>query len=357
MSVDQDALVPEALPMEPVRPVPIAERALLPVVALLQLMLGYWVSQALYVAARLGVADVLTSGPKPIGAIAEATGASPDAVTAISIPEGSARTIAFGCDNGLQKLAPARLRVAIWHGEPWHWGPWGDLLETVRSGAPAFDRVYGQDQFAYFAAHPDAAAVFDQAMTGFSTASNLLAVSMHYFGGIDTLVDVGVGRGKVLIGLLGMHAHLRGVLFDRPPVVDAARADVEIGGVADRCEFVGGDFFEAVPGGHDAYLLSMVLNDWDDGHATGILRAVRDAMRPDSVLLLAQMVVPPAAEPSFAKLMDLEMLVHTGGRERTEEDFRGLLADAGLELVRFTPTISPVGLLVGRPAEGGSTRV
>ncbi|MEV8637648.1 methyltransferase [Streptosporangium sp. NPDC051023] len=343
-----------------VRPVPIADRAALPVAALLQVMLGYWVSQSLCVVAHLGVADVLRDGPRQVDEIAAQVGADPGPLyrvmralaTAEVFEEHEGRAFALTpVSEPLVSGLPGSVRaLALWHGASWHWGPWGDLLETVRGGDPAFDRVHGCDQFAFFAKDPAAAEIYHDAMSEFSTTSNLLAAATYDgFEGIDTLVDVGGGRGEVLCGLLGMHGHLRGVLVDLPAVVEAARETIAAAGLEGRCEVVAGDYFATVPDGHAAYMLSMVVNDWDDEHATAILRTVRRAMREDSVLLLLQMVVPPADEPSFAKLMDLEMLVHTGGRERTEEEFRMLLEASGFELERVVPTISPVALLVVRP--------
>jgi hypothetical protein len=353
-----------AAALHTVRPVPIAERAALPVVALMQLMIGYWVSQCLHVVAHLGVADALRDGPRHVDEIAAEVGASSGAlyrvmrglVTAEVFEERDGRIFALTpMSELLASDAYGSVRaLALWHGASWHWGPWSDLLETVRSGDTAFDRVYGCEQFEFFATNPAAAEIFDNAMSSFSTTSNLLAAAMYDgFEEIDTLVDVGGGRGELLCSLLRMHGHLRGVLLDHPAVVAAARETVSGSGLTQRCEIVAGDFFATVPNGHAGYLLSMILNDWNDKRATEILRTVRRAMREDSVLLLLQMVVPPADESSFAKLMDLEGLVHTGGRERTEEEFRALLEAAELELERVTPTLSPVALLVARPRRGG----
>lgn len=343
-----------------VRPVPIADRAALPVAALLQLMLGYWVSQSLYVVAYLGVADALREGPRHVDVIAAQVGADPSALYRVMRALATAEVFEEHDDyvfaltplsEPLVSDAPDSVRaLALWHGAWWHWRPWGDLLETVRSGGTAFDRIYDCDQFTFFAKDHAAAETYDEAMSGFASTSNLLAAAMYDdFCDIDTLVDVGGGRGDVLRGLLAMHSHLRGILVDLPAVGAAARAAITAAGLEGRCEFVGGDYFAAIPSGYSAYLLSMIVNDWDDERATAILRTVRRAMREDSVLLLLQMVLPPANEPSFAKLMDLEMLVHTGGRERTEGEFRMLLEAADFKLERTVPTFSPVALLIVRP--------
>ena len=170
------------------------------------------------------------------------------------------------------------------------------------------------------------------------------------FSGIGVLADIGGGNGSTLVGVLGRYPEMRGILFDLPGVVERARAEIEAAGLADRCEVVGGSFFEAVPGGADAYLLRHIIHDWDDEKAAAILRNVRRAMGEGARLLVVEGVIPPGNEPSFGKLLDLTMLVIPGGLERTEEEYRRLYEAAGFRLTRIVPTAAEVSVIEGEPA-------
>ena len=360
-------VIPEAAtqgsltPMASVRPVPIEQHAALPAAALMQLMTGYWVTQAIYVAAALRVADHLQAGPRSADELAVECGADPASLYRVLRALATAGVVNESEDRHFSLTPLSELLIsdtpgslhplAIWHGEPWHWGPWGGLLESVRTGTTAFDRIYGTSQTSYFAANPAAGAVFDAAMSGFASVSNLLAAWAYDFSGVDVLVDVGGGRGDLLGALLQANTTMRGILLDMPGVVEQAGGTLARLGVLDRCEAVGGDFFAEVPGGGSHYLLSMVLNDWPDDEVVRILRRIREVIPSAGELIILQMVVPATDHPNFPALLDLEMLVHTGGRERTEAEFTALLATADFTLTQVVPSLSPVSLLVAAPRE------
>jgi hypothetical protein len=325
---------------------------------LARLLTGYWLSQCLHVAARLGLADLLTGGPRGPADLAGATGTH--APSLYRLLRGLASAGVFAEDEhgrfGLTPLAeclrdaPGSQRALALINGAEHYRAWGELLHSVRTGEPAFDRVYGQPLFDYLAGHPEAARVFDAAMVSVHGSETSAMLDAYDLGGFATVVDVGGGNGSVLTAALLRHPGLRGVLFDRPDVVARAQPGLEAAGLAGRCRAVGGSFFEGVPAGGDAYLLRHILHDWDDPRCLTILGRVRAVVPPAGKLLVVEGVVPPGNGPSFTKLLDLAMLVLPGGRERTEAEYRDLFARAGFRLGRVVPTRSEVCVLEGAPA-------
>jgi O-methyltransferase domain len=228
---------------------------------------------------------------------------------------------------------------------------WGDLLHSVETGEPAFRRVFGMDSFDYLAEHPDEAANFDTAMADFTRHTAIAVAAAYDFSRIRRIVDVGGGNGVLLAGILAANPTLTGVVFDLPNV--AARAAEQIGelDLTDRCEIVVGDFFKEVPSGGDAYLLKHVIHDWNDDRATEILRTCRRAMGAEAKLLIVEGVYPSRIDQSDesrgAAANDVNMLVCTGGRQRSEAEFRGLFDAAGFRLMRIVPTQAPVKVIEG----------
>jgi hypothetical protein len=326
------------------------------------LVTGYRVSQALHAVVALGIPALLAHGPRGSDDLAHETGAHAGALY---------RVLRFLAGEGLfEEVAPhtfgltaagtllrddvpgsvsATVRMLMY---PANWQAWGDLLHSVRTGAPAFEHVHGLGMFEYLRTHPEAARNFDAAMTD-STARSERAITAAYdFGGIARVVDVGGGRGRLLATVLGAHPAMRGVLFDQPQVIVAARAALEAAGVADRCELVGGDFFASVPSG-DAYLLRQILHDWDDARATAILASCRRAMAATGRVLVIESVVGPDYRQALpALLLDMTMLVMLGGRQRTEGEYRGLFTAAGLRLARVVPLgdVDQFSIFEGVPA-------
>jgi hypothetical protein len=331
-----------------------------PADAMLQLTMGALVSQAISVIARLGVADVLAGGPQPVGEIAERVGAHSAALYRVLRALGDVGVVAELEDRQfaltplgelLRSDVPGSLRGwATMVGMPFHRYPWTDLYESVQTGESAFDRVHGTKVFDYLAEHPEDAVIFDAAMTPISTNESVSLVEAYDFSRFSTIVDVGGGRGDLLAVILSANPHLQGVLFDVPTVAAGSHEDLSDAEVLDRCKVVSGDFFDSVPQGGDAYLLSAIIHDWSDDHAVEILSTCRAAMADNACMLLVEIVLPEGASPSMGKLADLEMLVMTaGGRQRTEAEHCALLGRAGLRLTRIVPSTGMVSLVEAVP--------
>lgn len=331
-----------------------------PSAALLRLVNGYQVTQALHVAATLGIADRLGDGPQSCEDLAVAAGADAPALyrllralAAVGVfrEEPGRRFALTPLGAGLRADAPQPVGPwAVQVGQPYFWQTWGHLLHSVRTGENAFHALHGTGVWEYRARHPEAGVLFDAAMTALSRRVAGAVAGAYDFGPRRCVVDVGGGRGALLAAILTRHPHLRGVLFDQPLVIAGAGAVLQAAGVAERCDVVGGDFFAAVPEGGDTYVLKSVLHDWEDEPATAILRACRRAIAPDGRLLLVERVLEPPNEGAPAKLSDLNMLVAPGGRERTEEEYAALLAGAGFRLTAVLPAGGVVQLIEGVPA-------
>jgi len=233
---------------------------------------------------------------------------------------------------------------AAYNGEPWHWGMWGQLEGAVRTGQPA--RADGtKPLFEFLADHPEAAAVFDAAMADLSNARDVSAISGYDFGQFKTIIDVGGGEGRLVRSVLHEFPNVTGVIYDLPGVVERARAQLIAEGLASRCTLAAGSFFDSVPPGGDAYVLKQVLHDWQDDKAVLILANCRRVLEPGGKVIIIEAVVPESGEPSIAKLSDIEMLVITGGRERTLREYQELLEHAGLRYVAAHQTRSPFTLI------------
>ena len=325
---------------------------------LLDLIAGAWRSQAVCVAAELGIADALKDGPRPTQEVARAVNASDDAVYRLlralsslgivsSLPDQRFALTPLG--SYLREDASGSLRgYARFIGHDVTRRPWGDLAYSVRTGKPAADYVFGTDIFDYLAKHPDVAAVVNDAMTAISTTDSPAVVEAYDFSEIATLVDVGGGHGLLLASILKANPHMRGILFELSHAVDGATRLMSQERVADRCAVISGNFFEAVPEGGDAYILKRVIHDWDNDRARQILENCRRAMRAGTRLLVVERLVLPGDVPDLAKLFDLQMLVLTGGgRERTKAEFQELYGSAGFELTRIVPTKGPAHVIEG----------
>jgi SAM-dependent methyltransferase len=323
--------------------------------ALFELIAGKWISQAVSVGAELGIADILKDGPRSAAEIATIAGASEDAVfrllralASVGILSSEGQRFALTLSGSyLRSDVPGSLRGwARFVGHAVTWRPWGDLAYSVRTGKPAFDHVFGAPIFEYLSRDADAAAILNEAMTSTSSIDANAVVQAYDFSPIRTLVDVGEGHGLMLATVLKANPHMRGVLFELPHAIDGASALLKREGVAHRCELVDGDFFRSVPESGDAYMLKLVVHDWDDDRALQILRNCHRVMRPKTRLILVDYVLRPGDERDFGKFVDLEMLVlNAGGRERTEPEFRDLLAKAGFELTQIVPTATPKSVI------------
>ena len=321
-----------------------------------QMSYGYWVTQALRTAALLGIADQLVAAPRTVEEIAAATGAVPRHLYRLLRALAGLGVFAETADGRftLTPLAePLRSDVdgsvrwlLILIGDPEQYRSWEALVHSVRTGECAFDHVFGTSLFAYLGVHPEAAATFDRAMTGVIADAAQAITAVYDVSGYAHIVDVGGGVGTLLAALLRANPAMRGTLLDLPHVTEQARAFLQGHGVGDRVAVVAGDFFAAVPAGGDLYLLGSILHDWEDEQALAILRRCRQAMAPGTRLLIVGLVVPPGNTPSLSKLLDLHMMVITGGRERSEAEHRALLSASGFELLRVIPSGHPFADLV-----------
>jgi SAM-dependent methyltransferase len=332
-----------------------------PFVRLYHLLTGHYVSSALYVAAELGVADHLAAGPQGHVELARATGAHAPSLRRVLRLLASAGVFAEAEDGRftltsigecLRGDLPGSFRsTARLLAGPLVWASWGDLLHTVRTGEMALRHVFGTDSFEYLEQHPEEGAVFDDAMTAFTAMVAVAVTAAYDFSRFRTVVDVGGGQGTLLAGILKATPSLRGILFEMPRVVERARRQLAAAGLGARCEVVGGDFFTSVPSGGDAYLLKHVLHDWDDDRAGAILASCHRAMAPGATLLVVEGVYPPRVDQSLesrgAALNDVNMLVVTGGRQRSEAEFRALFAAGGFELIRIVPTFAAACVIEG----------
>jgi hypothetical protein len=334
-----------------------------PPIALYQLATGHYVSQAIYVAAKLGIADFLADGPLGHAELARHTGTHAASLRRVLRLLASVGVFAETDDGSFAltqvgsclKSGPGSFRaVARLFAGPGTWLSWGDLLETVRTGEPALARVFKSDPFEYFAMHPEEGAVFDEAMGAFTAMTAVAVAAAYDCSQFGTMIDVGGGAGALLIGILRETPNLRGIVFDLARVAASAQQHIADANLSARCEFVAGDFFQSVPSGGDAYLLKHVIHDWDDEKAAAILRSCRRAMDRAAKLLIVEGIYPQRIDASLesrgAAANDVNMLVCTGGRQRSEAEFRALFDAAGFKLTNMVPTMARAHVIEGMPA-------
>ncbi len=324
----------------------------------MNLTAGKWVSGATAVAVELGIADLLKDGTKTVAQIARSVNASEDGVYRLLRALGSvglfaetgSRRFRLTPLGKLLRTDPQRAlgTYARFVGHESTWRPWEKLAHSVRTGEPAFDHVFAMPIFDYFAKMPEAAAVFDGAMTSISTWESKAVVAAYDFSEIGTLVDVAGGHGLMIMTILKANRNMRGILFDLPHVTAGAAMLLRSGGVADRCQIFSGDFFTSVPEGGDAYIMKHIIHDWDDERAIQILRNCHSVMRRGGKVLVVDAVIPPGNATHFGKLLDLEMLALTPrGRERTQAEFRDLLQRSGFKLKRVISTETHLSVVEG----------
>jgi len=321
-----------------------------PVLTLRRLANGYQVSQAIHVMAVLGIADLLYDGPRASDDLAAATDTDPGALYRLLralasvgvLHEGDERRFSLTpVGEGLRSDSPNGIQGwAAFVGRPYHWQTWASLEHSVRTGENAFRHVHGTDVWDYRVQHPDESAIFDLAMSALTRASNSALTEAFDFGRFATIVDVGGGRGTLLAALLEAYPALRVVLFDQDHVI----AGVDLG---ERGRVVGGNFFDSVPAGGDAYLLKEIVHDWEDDDAVAILRTCR---KQNATVLVIERVVGRPNEDPMTKFIDLNMLVMPGGRERTADEFHELFARAELQLDSVTPSATGLCVLEAVPA-------
>jgi hypothetical protein len=327
-----------------------------PSARILRIAAGYWFSRALYVVTQLGIADLLKDGPKSAEELAAATRNNPDALFRMMrvlavlevFAEVEPRSFALTpLSETLRSDAPGSVRAQVLSlvGDL-HWMAYKDLGYSVQTGQPAFDHVFGQNAWEYLSEHPEESLLVQQQFAAFTSAASPAIAAAYDFSAFRTIMDVGGGNGTLLAAILKKHLGPRGILFDLPYAIEHARAAGLL--PAGRSQLEAGDMFESIPAGADAYVFKNIIHDWPDDQASTILRVCRRAMSGANKLLLVEALITPGGSP-YAKLADLEMLVMHGSRERTEEEFRQLLASTGFRLDRIVPTKSPVWIVEGSP--------
>jgi hypothetical protein len=322
----------------------------------MRLGFGFTVSQALRVVIELGIPDLLAPGERTVEELAGATASDARALYRVM------RLLA--AEGVFAEVRPRRFQITevgaalrsdrpgprdfirMTNGEPYL--AFEQLLHSVRTGEPAFDKVFGASRFDWLSLHPEQAALFQRAMVALSQGANEAVAEAYDFQPFARVVDVGGGHGQLLSAILARNPHLTGVLFDLPSGIAAARSGV--GGDLPRTEFVAGDFFEGVPAG-DLYVIKKVIHDWNDRDATTILRNCRAAMSPNGKVLVAETLVPPGNEPHQIKFIDVVMLAVTGGLERTESQYASLFEAARLRLDRVIETGAQIAILEASPAK------
>jgi hypothetical protein len=326
--------------------------------SLSSMLIGYWTSQSIYVAAKLGLADLLKDGPKTAQQLAEVTKTQPDALYRLLRALASVgvfredeyrRFVLTPLAEQLRGDVPNSQRAfAIMVGEE-HYRCWGDLMYSIQTGKTSFEKIYGEPIFDWMSKHAEQAAVFDQAMVSVHGRETGAMLDAYDFSDIGTLADVGGGNGSVLRGVLTRYPKMRGMLCDLSGVIERAKPLIAKDGLADRLQTIPTNFFESVPEGADAYLMRHIIHDWNDEQSLTILRNVRRAIGKDGRLLLIEGIIPPGNDPNFSKLLDLNMLLIPGGKERTESEYRDLYSKAGFRLSSITATRSDVSVIEGRP--------
>lgn len=325
---------------------------------LFQMATGFWLSQAIYVAAKLGIADLLKDGPQSCVALTASTHSDTPSLYRLMRTLSSVGIFKqlndgrFALSDVAQNLRTdvhGSLRhMVITLGEI-HYQACGSLLHSVQTGSPAFNQVFGESLFDYLRQNINDGDAFHRGMANVSSLLAYAVLRAYDFAEISSIVDIGGGQGQFLEKILQFNPHVVGIVFDTPSTIAGAKQRLRNNACARRCSYVAGDFFASVPKGADAYLLCGVVHDWDDSRAATILRNCREAMMKNSRLLLVDMVVPEPPSASFSNLLDLNMLVMTGGRERTKAEFAALLADAGYTLTRIIPTMGPQSIVDARP--------
>lgn len=334
-----------------------AAREVPPPIQMLQIISGFWVARCVYVVAKLGLADLINHEPKTADELAAATGSHAPSLFrvlralapfGIVTQDASNRFGITPLSATLQSNIPGSLRAfAMTELGEEHYPAWGELLHSVSTGGIAFDKAFGENVWEFFAKHPDNAQIFNDAMSGMTGQAMDALHAAYQFSDIKVIMDVGGGHGGLLTSILKRNPAMRGILFDAPPVIAGAHSHIAGSEIADRCKLVAGDFFKSVPQGADAIVLKWIIHDWNDEQSVAILRNCHRSLPEHGKLILIEAVVPSTPELHFSKFIDLNMLVMTGGRERTDAEFHQLYEDSGFRLTRIVPTESPFSVIEG----------
>lgn len=323
---------------------------------MLNMIAGFWVSRAVWAAAELGLADKLST-PRTADDLAKELNLHGRslyrlmrALASVGVFHEHAdgrfentpvsATLKSDAPDSVRALARSELGAS-------HYPAWGEILFSLQTGRPSFDKVYGMPVFEWFAKNPERSDVFNQSMSELTRTVEPAVLEAYDFADCGTLVDVGGCFGSLLISILNKHKTLKGVVFDAPNVVEGAKAEIKKTELTDRLTTAAGDFFRAVPAGGDTYLMKHIIHDWTDEQCVTILKHCHAVMKPGSRVLILDQVIPGPNEASLGKFSDLIMLQLPGGLERTAAEFETLLQQSGFKLNRIVPTKSPVSIIEG----------
>ena len=322
---------------------------------LVQMATAHWTSHILYVAAKLSVADHLAKEAKRADELAAVTKTHAPSLgrfmrtlahLGLVTEDETARFALTPLGEALKTGAQGAARSAVLTlASPWITGGWERLLESVQTGRPGLEQALGMPIFDWLARHPEEASLFSETMVSFHGTEPAAVAAAYDFSGMATIVDVGGATGNLLAAILAKHSGCRGILYDLPHVVRDAPKLIQARGLADRVTIESGSFFERIPQGGDAYLLSHIIHDWTEEQCLTILGHCRRALKPTGRVMIIEMVLPAGNVPHPGKMLDMMMLVGPGGQERTEPEYRDLLNKAGLRLARVIPTDSAVSVV------------
>ncbi len=330
--------------------------AMPPEAQIMQLLMGCFVSQAIYVGANLGIADLLTDGPKATAELAAETDTDERSLYRLLRSLASVGVFAESVDRTFSNTpmsetlcsdtATSMRAMVLFAGDKAHWSVYSDMMYSVKTGKPAWDHVHGEPVFPYlFQTNKELGDIFNRAMTSFSHASIAGVLAAYDFSGVGTLADIAGGSGHLLGGIMQKYPSMNGVLFDLGVVLAGAPDMLASYGVADRVAMVEGDFFSEIPVVADAYIMKHIIHDWYDDNCEKILQNIRRSMPDDGRVLIVDSVIPPGNDPHPGKILDLEMLISPGGVERTAAEFETLLTNSGFRLNRIIPTFAPVSIV------------
>lgn len=328
-----------------------------PHIQLSQMISSYWVAQSIYVVSKLNIADLLKENKSlSCEKLAQLTKTNPSALYRLMRGLSSVGIFAesdfqhfimtplaeYLCSDNPQSMKA----TAIMLGESPHYQAWAEMLYSIKTGKPAFDKVFGMGVFDYFKSHPEDAEIFENSMSSFSYTEEKAILSAYDFSAFKTIVDVGGGYGEMLGSILEKYPSSQGILFDEEYVINNCQKTLEKHGILDRCQAISGSFFEEIPLGGDVYMLKHIIHDWDDERAIKILKNCHNALDNNSKILVMEMIVNDRNLPSAAKMLDLNMLVMCqGGKERTKEEFQQLFSQADLTLNNIIYTNEDICIL------------
>lgn len=321
-----------------------------------QMITSYWTSQAIYAAAKLGIADHLKDGPQSVDQLARACSADAGALFRLMRALASIGIFSESSPKKFQltplaellrgDVAGSKRALALMSGDE-QFQAWSEIVYSIQTGKTAFDKVFGKPIFEYLGDNPDKARIFDDAMTGIHGRETSAMFGAYDFSGVKVLADIGGGNGTNIAAILHKYPEMNGVLFDLPHVIHRAQKRIDAERLSNRCRLVGGDFFQSVPSGADTLMMRHIIHDWDDDRSLTILRNCHSAMPDNGRLLVVESVIPEGNERFAGKFLDLVMLLIPGGKERTADEYRALYEASGFELSRIIPTNTELSIIEG----------